>query len=242
MLTVIGAAQAAPFTAQDLVMMKRVSDPRLSPDGAHVAYTLRTTDLDGNKGVKQVWMVDRASGRSRQVTSGSGNSHTPRWSGDGQLYFLSNRSGSNQVWRLDPTGGEAQAVTSLPLEIGAFAVAPTSDRIALALDVFPECAADLDCSARKLKEQDPAKVGGRRYDRLFVRHWDSWKNGTRSQLFLVAFGAPKAEPKRLTSGGDGAPFDGDVPTKPFGGDEEFEFSPDGRTLFFTARIAGKTEA
>jgi dipeptidyl aminopeptidase/acylaminoacyl peptidase len=234
-----GAAHAAPFTAQDLVMMKRVSDPRISPDGEHIAYTLRTTDLDGNKGVKQVWMVDRDSGRTRQLTSGSNNSHTPRWGADGQLYFLSNRSGSNQVWRLDTAGGEAQAVTSLPLEVGAFAISPAGDRIALSFDVFPECAADLDCSARKLKEQDPSKVGGHRYDRLFVRHWDAWTNGSRSQLFAVplkdgkAFGAPAWVSRGL---------DGDVPTKPFGDDGDFTFTPDGRALVFTLRAAGRGEA
>lgn len=234
------AQAAAPFTAQDLVMMKRVSDPRISPDGEHVAYVLRTTDLDANKGVKQVWMVDRATGRSRQVTGGgNANSHTPRWSADGQLYFLSNRSGSNQVWRLDPAGGEAQAVTSLPLEVGAFAIAPTGDRIAFSLEVFPDCFADLDCTSRRLKEQDPAKVGGRRYDRLFVRHWDSWKDGTRSQLFAAALkdGRLAGAPALVSRG-----LDGDVPTRPFGDDADFVFSPDGRSMVFTLRAAGRSEA
>ncbi|MCC2655485.1 MAG: Dipeptidyl aminopeptidase/acylaminoacyl peptidase [Panacagrimonas sp.] len=238
-LLVPGAVHAAVFTAQDLVMMKRVSDPRISPDGEHIAYTLRTTDLDANKGVKQVWMVDRNKGRPRQVTSGGGNSHTPRWGADGQLYFLSNRSGSNQVWRLDPAGGEAQAVTSLPLEVGAFAIAPTGDRIALAMDVFPDCASDLDCSARRLKEQGPAKVGGHRYERLFVRHWDTWKNGTRSQLFgaMLKDGKLSGTPALVSRG-----LDGDVPTKPFGDDADFTFAPDGRALVFTLRAAGRAEA
>lgn len=234
-----GAAHAAPFTAQDLVMLKRVSDPRISPDGKQVAYTLRTTDLDGNKGVKQVWMVDRTGGRTRQVTSGTGNSHTPRWSADGQLYFLSNRSGSTQVWRLDPSGGEAQAVTSLPLDVGAFAIAPTGDRIAFSVETFADCAADLDCSARRLKEQEPSKVGGFRYDRLFVRHWDTWKNGTRSQLFAAALkdGKLAGKPAWVSRG-----LDGDVPTKPFGDDADFTFTPDGRALVFTLRVAGRSEA
>src|SRR5690606_15207352 len=76
------------------------------------------------------------------------------------------------------------------------------------------------------------------YDRLFVRHWDTWSTGTRSHLFVV----PLRE-----DGTAGTPvdvsraLDADVPSKPFGGDEEFAFSPDGRTIVFTARIAGRTE-
>ncbi|MGH8481911.1 MAG: prolyl oligopeptidase family serine peptidase, partial [Nevskiaceae bacterium] len=163
-------------------------------------------------------------------------SNTPRWSADGRLYFLSTRSGSQQLWRLDLRGGEAEQVTRVPLDIGAFRLSRDGRRAAVALEVFADCA-DLACTAKRLEEQASAKAKGAVYDRLFVRHWDTWKNGTRSQLFLVNFEQPDAEPKLLTRG-----IDGDVPTKPFGGDEEFTFSADGRALFFTARIAGKTEA
>jgi len=231
-------AHAATFTPMDLVTMKRVSDPQIAPDGEQIAYTLRTTDLDGNKGVRQIWLIDRKTGKTRQVTSGNGNSDTPRWNADGQLYFLSTRSGSSQVWRLDPSGGEAQAVTSLPLDVGAFGLAPTGDRIALALETFPDCAADLDCSARKLKEQAASKETGHRYDRLFVRHWDTWKDGTRSQLFAATLKDGKAGLPAWVSRG----LDGDVPTKPFGDDTDFSFTPDGRSLVFVLRVAGRTEA
>lgn len=235
---VIDGAHAATFTPMDLVTMKRVSDPQIAPDGEQIAYTLRTTDLDGNKGVRQIWLLDRKTGKTRQVTSGNGNSDTPRWNADGQLYFLSTRSGSSQVWRLDPSGGEAQSVTSLPLDVGAFGLAPSGDRIALAFETFPDCAADLDCSARKLKERAARKETGQRYDRLFVRHWDTWKDGTRSQLFAATLKDGKAGLPAWVS----RDLDGDVPTKPFGDDADFTFTPDGRSLIFVLRAAGRTEA
>lgn len=46
-----------PFTAEDLVSMARLSDPRVSPDGSRVAYVLRTTDLEANKGRTDLWLV-----------------------------------------------------------------------------------------------------------------------------------------------------------------------------------------
>lgn len=238
-MTCVLPAQAAPFTAQDLVMIKRVSDPRIAPDGKRVTYTLRTTDLDANKGLRQLWLLDLDSGKTRQVTSGSGQSHTPRWSQDGQLYFLSNRSGSTQVWRLDPAGGEAQAVTSLPLEVGSFSIAPTADRIALSLEVFADCRAELDCSAKRLKERQAVPGAGQSYDRLFVRHWDTWKNGTRAHLFSAALKDGRlAGPIAWVS----RDLDGDVPSKPFGDDSDFSFTPDGRALVFALRVAGRGEA
>ena len=234
---------AQQFTVRDLVALERVSDPRLSPDGHHVAYQLRQTDLDANKGVNGIWLLDlrQKNAAPRRLTGAGTESNTPRWAADGRLYFLSSRSGSQQLWRLDLRGGEAEQVTRLPLDVGSFRLAPTGRAVAVALEVFADCD-DLACTATRLKEQAAAKARGMVHDRLFVRHWDTWKNGTRSQLFLVNLAAPEAEPKLLTRGIDGAPFDGDVPTKPFGGDEEYGFSPDGRALFFTARIAGKTEA
>ena len=73
---------------------------------------------------------------------------------------------------------------------------------------------------------------------MFIRHWDTWSEGTRSHLFAARLGADGAagEPVDVSKG-----FDADIPGKPFGGDEDFAFSPDGRTLVFSARIAGRTE-
>jgi len=71
-----------------------------------------------------------------------------------------------------------------------------------------------------------------------VRHWDTWSNGTRSHLFVA----------RLQSDGHAMipvdvskSLDADVPSKPFGSDEEFNFSPDGAHIVFAARIAGRSE-
>jgi dipeptidyl aminopeptidase/acylaminoacyl peptidase len=226
-----------PFSVHDLVRLDRVSDPRVSPDGRHVAYTLRSTDYDANKGVQQLWLLDLASGGTRALTGTGG--HSARWSADSRtLYFLSSRGGSSQVWRLDLGGGEAQAVTQLPLDVGAFALSPAGDRIAVAMDVFPDCV-DLACSKQRFDELAARKNTGLLHEKLFIRHWDTWKNGSRSQLFTLTLREGKAagEPVLVSRG-----IDGDVPTKPFGDDGDFTFSPDGKELVFVARIAGTTEA
>ena len=71
-----------------------------------------------------------------------------------------------------------------------------------------------------------------------MRHWDTWADGRRSQLFIADAGADGkiGEPRLLSKG-----IDGDVPSKPFGDDTEYAFSPDGATVYFDARIAGTTE-
>src|SRR5256714_141399 len=231
----------APFTVDDLVLLKRISDPQLSPDGRQVAFVQRETDMDANKGRTSLWLLDLAPGTAapRRLTNVKANDSSPRWSPDGRtLYFLSTRSGSSQVWRLALPGGDAQRVSDYPREVGALKVSPRGDLLALSMEVFPDCPT-LACTRERLDARSRDKTSGRLYERLFIRHWDTWSNGTRSHLFsapLSAGGAASATPVDVSKG-----FDSDIPGKPFGGDEDFAFSPDGRSLVFAARIAGHTE-
>jgi dipeptidyl aminopeptidase/acylaminoacyl peptidase len=108
--------------------------------------------------------------------------------------------------------------------------------LAVSMEVFPDCET-LDCTVARNKDEEGAKGSGVLYDKLFVRHWDSWASGTRSQLYSVAVGNAPATTATWVSRG----IVGDVPSKPFGGAEEYTFTPDGRSLIFAARIAGRTE-
>ena len=229
-----------PFTADDLVRLERVSDPQLSPDGKSVAYTLRRTDWDNNKGVLDLWLAPVDGGAPRQLTKADGNHSEPRWSADGRwLYFLSTRSGSAQIWRLDlADGGDAKPVTELPLPVSNYALSPDGRRIAVSIDVFPDCK-DLACTKQRLDERAKQKTTGMVFDKLFIRHWDTWKDGMRAQLFTLRLGddGRASDPVQVSRG-----IDGDAPSKPFGDASEYTFSPDGKTVVFTARVAGRTEA
>jgi dipeptidyl aminopeptidase/acylaminoacyl peptidase len=229
----------APFTVEDLVLLKRISDPRVSPDGRQVVFVQRETDMDANKGRTSLWLLDLTPGSAqpRRLTDVKANDSSPRWSPDSRtLYFLSTRSGSSQVWRLALTGGDAQQVTDYPLDVGALKLSPRGDLLALSMEVLPDCAT-LACTRERLSGR-ASKATGRSYERLFVRHWDAWSNGTRSHLFTaqLAPGGAAAAPIDVSKG-----FDADIPGKPFGGDEDFAFSPDGKSLVFSARIAARTE-
>jgi acylaminoacyl-peptidase len=83
------------------------------------------------------------------------------------------------------------------------------------------------------------KATGMVYDRVFVRHWDTWSDGTNNHLFSIALGndgIARATPVSLMRA-----LDGDVPSKPFGDEADFAISPDGRTVVFSMRVAGATE-
>ena len=118
-----GAASSSAFTAEDLVQLARLSDPRVSPDGRHVIFTLRETDMAANRGRTDLWLVDTAATApvARRLTQHPAADSLPRWAPDSSgVYFLSSRGGSSQVWFLSLAGGEAQPVTELPLDVGSF--------------------------------------------------------------------------------------------------------------------------
>ena len=233
-----GAAGA--LTATDVNMLARVSDPQVSPDGRHVVYVQRETDLPANRGRSDLWLVDIGGGspKARRLTQHSSNDTHPRWSVDGtSIYFLSSRTGSQQIWRLPMSGGEGVQITDYPLDVTSFRFSSGGGRIALSMEVFRDCD-DLKCSRERFEGLTRKKASGRIYDSLFVRHWDQWSNGSRSNLFVAPVngdgraGAPVNVSKAL---------DADVPSKPDGGDEEFTFNPDGDHVVFSARVAGREE-
>ncbi len=232
------SAVPRPFTARDLVMLDRVSDPHLSPDGEEVLYTVRSTDYTANRAKYALWMLavnDPASAHALPVSRGGASDG--RWAPDGKtIYFLSSRSGSTQVWRANSNGSQATQVTRLPLDVQAFRITPDGRSIVVALEVFPDCPT-LQCTQQRLTKGSHSPSGVV-YNRLFVRHWDTWEDGTRNHLFVLPIHNGSASGTAVSLMRD---FDGDSPSKPFGGDEDFAIAPDSRTVVFSARLAGKSE-
>jgi dipeptidyl aminopeptidase/acylaminoacyl peptidase len=236
-----GPGQTHPFSAKDLATLDRLSDPQVSPDGRYVAYDLRVVDYAANKAHHAIWLIDLTAkdAAPRRLAVSDGGATNPRWSADStSIYFLSDRSGSDQVWRTDIAGAVAAQATRLSLDVGAFRLSPDGRHIVVAMAVFPDAE---DPAATKLKRDavKARKASGMVYDKLFVRHWDTWADGTRNHLFslsLDASGGASGAATPLMAG-----FDGDAPGKPFGGDEDFSLSPDGQTVYFSARLAGASE-
>jgi dipeptidyl aminopeptidase/acylaminoacyl peptidase len=236
--TALSTAAPRPFDAEALVSMNRLSDLRLSPDGTQLMYSLRETDRSANKGVNAIWQMPVAGGAAVRLTEKELAANSGRFSADGKaIYFLSNKSGSSQLWRRDLAKATNIALSQLPLDIGSFVLAPDGKHVAFSVDVFADCQADFACSKKRGDDKAAAKATGTLHDKLFIRHWDTWADGTRTQLFIASIADDGLRDIKLLSQG----IDGDIPSKPHGDDSEYSFSPDSKTVYFNARIAGKTE-
>src|SRR5437588_12502058 len=112
------------MTPEDVYELVSVSDPRVSPDGAVVAYVVTTVDRDESKYLSAVWVVPVDGSESpRQFTFGPRNDTSPRWAPDGtQLAFVSNRGDEKakpQLYVIPAEGGEALKLTDLKAGVEA---------------------------------------------------------------------------------------------------------------------------
>src|SRR3982751_6692263 len=118
-------------TADQILSLKRVASPAISPDGRLVAYTLRETNWEDNAYETEIWIADAAGGTPRQLTNARKSSRAPAWSPNGtRLAFISDRTDKSQIYVINPTAGEAEAVTSVEDGVNSFEWAPDGARIA----------------------------------------------------------------------------------------------------------------
>ena len=232
-----GVAQAQQgkraLTFDDFAAVRGVSDPQLSPDGQTLLYALRTTDVDGNRRITRTMILATDGGRPpRQFPQDTSVRATEaRWSPDGARVAY---TAGGQLWAADPDGRNPVRLTNLAGGASGPIWSPTGTHIAFVSTVTPDCRDDA-CNRAREKAREESKVKAYVTDRLLYRHWTTWDVGTRSHLFVVS--ADGKETHDVTAG---APYD--VPVPPFGGSEQYAWSPDGRELAYSAKAATRDEA
>src|SRR5438132_8449576 len=130
------SAPPRPFSLDDVLHVRDVRDPEISPDGAWVAYTVSTPDTSEDRNKSAVWMAKWDGTRNVRLTTSKAGENTPRWSPDGRwLAFLSSRDDEHtQLWLRDRQGGEGRTATTLQSDADDYVWAPDGKQIALAVE------------------------------------------------------------------------------------------------------------
>ncbi|HKH99110.1 MAG TPA: S9 family peptidase [Candidatus Sulfotelmatobacter sp.] len=247
--TLPALAQAKhPFTFEDMMKLKRVGDPQVSPDGKWVIFSVVDVDLDANTKTPHIWIVPTAGGQEREIITDQ-DADRPRWAPDGKHFaFLSTKEGGSQVWiaefnYLDGTVIGVHKLTSIATEASGELWSPDGKNILFTSDVYPECdgpaAQEQECNARKVKDADQSKVKAQTFTHLFYRHWNAYKEGKRSHIFVISrfmepiVHDPNAPPVD-TLPRDLTPGDYDAPVFSLGGQDDYAFSPDGQEICYAS--------
>jgi Tol biopolymer transport system component len=222
------------LTPEKLWQLGRVSAPLVSPDAQKVLYEVRRYDLAGNNSKNYIHIVSVNGGTPQVISTAEQNAYSAKWRPDGKkITFLSAQSGKPQVYEMNPDGSDVQQVTNAEQGINYYKYAPTLDRIAYAADV------KLDQRMNEVYSDLPQSTA-RLIDGLMFRHWDSWHDYAYSHLFVVNYNNGKTEGNAIDIMDDERY---DAPLRPHGGDEQFNWSPDGKRLAYTCRkLQGTLEA
>ncbi|MEO6402395.1 MAG: S9 family peptidase [Vicinamibacteria bacterium] len=130
-LPALALADTHTPTIDEMVALKRVSQPALSADGTLVAYVVRKANWDDNAFDNEIWLCDPRSGKSAVFTQSKKSSDAPAFSPDGTtLAFLSDRDGKRQIYTVSLSGGESRKLTSAEEGISRFAYSRDGKRIA----------------------------------------------------------------------------------------------------------------
>jgi dipeptidyl aminopeptidase/acylaminoacyl peptidase len=247
-----------PFTFEDMMSLKRVGEPVPSPDGKWVLFSAVDVDLTANKKTPHISIVPLAPAGGatgvppvdarERILIADQDGDRPRWAPDGkQFAFISAKEGGSQVWiaDFDAAAGSVTGVhklTSIATEASGELWSPDGKNILFVSDVYPECdgapAAEQDCNAKKLKELQESKVKALIFDRLLYRHWNAYKAGKRSHIFVIE--VPKGNSNVtivthiLQAPRDLTPGDYDAPVFSLGGQDNYAFSPDGQEVCYTS--------
>ncbi len=251
-----------PFTFEDMMALKRVGEPVPSPDGNWVLFSVVDVDLAANQKTPHIWIVPlhanpqvgvphpAPEGRvgSEHILISDQDSDRPRWAPDGKRFaFLSTKEGGSQIWIADFDGAAGKVtgthkLTSIATEADGEVWSPDGKNILFVSSVYPECdgtpADETACNAKKIEEHEKSKVKALVFDRLLYRHWNAYKEGKRSHIFVVpapilpkdgeGWGTPIQAARDLTPGGY------DAPVFSLGGQDNYAFSPDGQEVCYTS--------
>lgn len=209
--------------------LSRISEPQLSPDGATVAFTVQTVDLEKNTKPKQVFTVPVMGGSPAAITR-DGNNERPRWLSDGKrMVFISTRGGSSQVWMMDADGSNPKQITDVATEASGVVPSPDMKYVLFLSSVYPECSMsgtfDNGCNKQNIEVESRTKVKARIYTSLLYRHWTEWQ--ARRRQHLMSMPLEGGAIRDLTPGNH------DVPPFSLGGSEDYAIAPDSKEVCYT---------
>ena len=212
------------LTPEVLWAMGRIGSVAVSPDESKIAYQVTYYDIDENKGHTVICTMNADGTNNIQLTKSHYNEHSPAWLSDGRIAFISNRSGKQQIWAMDADGKHKKQLSFSEKDIEGFLFSPDESQVLMVMSIPNPL-------VKEQQYEDLPKATGIVAEDLMYRHWDNWVTSI-PHPFIATFNGEKVSDTTLDLL-NGEPYES--PMLPFGGIEQFAWSPDSKTIAYTSR-------
>jgi dipeptidyl aminopeptidase/acylaminoacyl peptidase len=216
------------LTIETLWKMGRLQEAVVSPDGNMLIFSLKKFNWQKNKGNSDIYRIPISGGIPVKLTVFQGDEYNIKIRPDGKkIGFLSAESGEPQLWEMNLDGTDLSQTSQVDGGISNFNYSPSLKNVYYSKDV------DITPVLAKSRHPDLGSSTGKVYDAVMIRHWTSWEDGAYSHIF-------KADYPGFGNETDLMPKEAyDSPLSPMGGEEQLNWSPNGRYIAYTCKkIAG----
>ena len=231
------------MTPEALLAFGRLSDPQMSPDGEYILYGVSYTSTADNRSCRNLFICRKDGSDRQQITKSGKSLSNARWINGGKgLAFIM----GGQIWTANLKQGKdgwkvsgLTQISNVPAGISEFKLSPDQSKMIYVSYVKSDVKTPADCY------EDLGKANAYTTDDLMYRHWDH----TVMEIphsFIADF-SPKAEmsvtPEVSVDILEGEPANYELPTEPFSGIEQLDWSPDGKYIAYSCRkVTGKRYA
>ena len=216
------AVENGRFTPEVMWSLGVMSEYAISPDGSQVLYTLRYTDMEQNKNNAELYVMPYGGGEAKRLTTTAQSEFSPVWYDDNTVMFCR----GNQILSMNITSNSETVVAECERGFEGFKVAPDGKSLVYISTIPVERPEHLDKLYAGLD-----KTTGRINEDLMYRHWDNWVDEI-PQIFYVPIENGKAQMDKVVNIIDST-FES--PMRPWGGTEQYNYSPDSKTIAYTCR-------
>ena len=216
--------QSDIMTPEVLWAMGRIGEYSISPDHQKIVYAVTYYSVPENRSGSTLYIMNADGSDNKVLVVSNDSQYSPQWRPDGKkIGFLAPKDDIMQLWEVNPDGTDLQCVSSEADDINGFLYSPDCQQVIFTKEVkLKETVADI--------YPDLDKSSGRINNDLMYRHWDHWVD-TYGHIFVGNFSSGKIEASFDAMQGE----QWEAPVRPFGGMEQVQWLPDGKSFVYCCR-------
>lgn len=214
------------LTPELLWSMGRIGSTVLSPDKTNILYTVTTYNISENRGYSAIYILNSETKETKKLTVNTSKSESDAnfiENGRKIVFLCADDNGTSQLWMMNTDGSNRKCISSEKTDVNGYLFSPDEKHVVLIHDVPTE-------TSIIKNDDDLPKATGMVINELMYKHWDRYVRSVPHPFIANFDGSQITNARDIL---DGQPYES--PMCPFGGIEEFAWSPDSKSLAYVMR-------